>query len=125
VRVNLRVVFKESKSLLSLILPIAVVEELLLRLGASEEARPQENPQKFLPNHKSPIASVPVPVSILWQGFQISLREVESLAPGDLLILDSKKCENGVIFLGDRARFAGRVSREPQKTVITLTHPLE
>jgi flagellar motor switch protein FliM len=125
VRVNLRVVFKETKSLLSIALPIAVVEELLQRVGASEEARPKQTPSAFLPNNKSPIASVPVPVSILWQGFQISLREVESLAPGDLLILDNKKCENGVIFLGDRARFAGRVTRESQKTVITLTHPLE
>jgi flagellar motor switch protein FliM len=125
VRVNLRFVFKETKSQLSLVLPIAAVEELLQRLGASEENRPKDAPPKLLPNNKSPIGSVPVPVSILWQGFQISLREVESLEPGDLLVLDHKKCENGVIFLGDRARFAGRVAREPQKTVITLTHPLE
>ena len=68
---------------------------------------------------------MPVPVSIRWQGFQITLREVESLAPGDLLVLDNKKCENAAVWLGDRARFAGRVAREPHKTTVTITQPLE
>jgi flagellar motor switch protein FliM len=125
VRVTLRLVFKENKSLISITLPIAVAEELVIRLGAGEEQHARETSSALIQNNKSPIASVPVPISVLWQGFQISLREVESLAPGDLLVLDNKKCENGVIFLGERARFAGRVTRESQKTVITLTHPLE
>jgi len=125
VRVSLRLVFKETKSLLSITLPIAVAEELVIRLGAGEEQRAKEASSTLIQNNKSPLAAVPVPVSVLWQGFQMTLREVESLAPGDLLVLDTKKCENGVIFLGDRARFAGRITRETQKTVITLTHPLE
>jgi len=125
VRVSLRLVFKETKSLLSITLPIAVAEELVIRLGAGEEQRAKETSSTLIQNNKSPLGAVPVPVSVLWQGFQMTLREVESLTPGDLLVLDTKKCENGVIFLGDRARFAGRVTREAQKTVITLTHPLE
>jgi flagellar motor switch protein FliM len=125
VRVVLRLVFKESKSLISIALPIAVAEDLVLRLGAGEEQRAKETSSTLIQNNKSPIALVPVPISVRWQGFQISLREVESLAPGDLLVLDTRKCEHGVIFLGERARFAGRITREPQKTVITLTHPLE
>ena len=68
---------------------------------------------------------MPVPLSIQWQGFQISLGDLELLAPGDVLVLDQKKCDHGVLFLGDRARFAGRIVREAHKTSITLTHSLE
>ena len=124
VRVGLRLVVKEVKTPLSLYLPIAVAEELLHRLGADEETAEPAMPA-FRHDPKSPIGAVPVPVSVRWQGFQITLSEVAALAPGDLLVLDTKKCEQGVVFLGDRARFAGKVARDPQKTVITLTHPLE
>jgi flagellar motor switch protein FliM len=124
VHVGLRLKLKEEKVPFSILLPIAVGEELLQRLGASEEAARPATPAMTRDN-KSPIAAVPVPVSVRWQGFQITLAEVAALAPGDLLVLDNKKCEHGVISLGDRARFAGRVVREAHKTVITLTHPLE
>jgi flagellar motor switch protein FliM len=124
VRVGLRVVLKDVKMPLSIFLPIAVAEELLHRLGANEDAAMPAAPV-FKHDPKSPIAAVPVPVSIRWQGFQITLSEVAALAPGDLLVLDTRKCEQGVVFLGDRPRFAGKVARDAQKTVITLTHPLE
>jgi flagellar motor switch protein FliM len=102
---------------------MAVAEELLKRLGANEDAAPVH--AQVQPSAKSPLASVPVPLSVRWQGFQITLRDVESLAPGDLLMLDAKGCEHGVVYFGERARFAGKIAREAQKTVITLTHPLE
>jgi len=124
VRVGLRLVAKEMKAPLSIYLPIALAEELLHRLGADEEtAQPAAAAVRHDP--KSPVAGVPVPVSIRWQGFQITLSDVAALMPGDLLVLDAKKCEHGVVFLGDRARFAGKVTREAQKTFITLTHPLD
>jgi flagellar motor switch protein FliM len=124
VRVGLTFVLKESKTPFSLFLPIAAVEELLQRLGAHDDSARAAAPA-FKHDPRSPIAAVPVPVSIRWQGFQIKLSEVAALEPGDLLVLDQKKCDHGVVFLGERARFAGKISREPHKTVITLTHPLE
>jgi flagellar motor switch protein FliM len=124
VRVDLRLVVKDTKTPLSLHLPIAAAEELLQRLGADEESAQHDAPA-FKHDPRSPLASVPVPVSVRWQGFQITLSEVAALAPGDLLVLDHKKCEHGVVFLGDRARFAGKVAREAHKTLITLTNPLD
>jgi flagellar motor switch protein FliM len=123
VRIGLRLVAKDFKAPLSIHLPIAMAEELLQRLGASEDnAQPAP---AFQHDPRSPLAAVPVPVSVRWQGFQITLSEVAALAPGDLLVLDAKKCEHGVVFLGDRARFAGKVARETHKTLITLTNPLD
>jgi flagellar motor switch protein FliM len=125
VRVALDLVLKDAKSTFAVYLPIAVVEELLQRLGAHEDTRKPAATAPAQPHAKSPLASVPVPISVCWQGFQISLRDLESLAPGDLIVLDQKRCGEGVVFLGDRARFAGKVARDAHKTVITLTHPLE
>jgi flagellar motor switch protein FliM len=125
VRVALHLVLKGAKSTFAIYLPMAVAEDLLQRLGAHEDTSRTAAAAPAQPHAKSPLASVPVPISIRWQGFQISLRDLESLAPGDLLVLDQKKCDHGVVFLGDRARFAGKITREAHKTVITLTHPLE
>jgi len=122
-RVSLRLVLKEAKVRFTLLLPIAVVEELLQQLGSFEDSSRSAAIQAHDP--KSPLSAVPVPVSVRWQGFQMTLAEVAALQPGDLLMLDNKRCEHGVITLGDRARFTGKVQREPLKTVITLTHPLE
>jgi flagellar motor switch protein FliM len=71
------------------------------------------------------VAGVPVPVAIRWQGFQMTLRELEGLGIGDVLVLDSKKCQAAAIWLGDKPKFSGRVVREPLKTTITITGKLE
>jgi flagellar motor switch protein FliM len=123
-RVALRVVFKEAKSTLWITMPMAATEDLLLRHGASDD-QPRDQAPNLMKDPSSPIGSVPVSVAIRWQGFEITLREVESLAPGDLLLLDQKKCENAVVWLGDRARFAGRLTREAHKTTVTIVQPLE
>jgi len=43
------------------------------------------------------------------------------MGPGDVLILDNRKCESAAVWLGDRAKFSGRVVRDPQKTTVTIT----
>lgn len=123
-RVALRVAFKEAQSTIWISMPIAATEDLLLRVGAGENHAPEKTPV-LMKDQNSPIGSVPVTVAIRWQGFQMTLHEVESLSPGDLLVLDSKKCENAVVWLGERARFSGRLVREPHKTTVTITTPLE
>jgi flagellar motor switch protein FliM len=123
-RVALRVVFKEATSTIWIVMPIAATEDILLRAGAGDDHAREKAPG-LGKDQNSPIGSVPVAVSIRWQGFQMTLREVESLSPGDLLLLDNKKCENAVVWLGDRARFSGRLSREPHKTTVTIAQPLE
>jgi flagellar motor switch protein FliM len=100
------------------------VEDLLLRSLAADE-RVQAEDATMAQDSKSPVGSVPVPVSVRWQGFQMTLRELEGLGPGDVLVLDSKKCQTAAVWLGDKAKFSGRVVREPAKTTITITGKLE
>ena len=123
-KVEVRTHWKDADSSFSIIIPVAAVEDLLVRSGAAEESLPHTAPG-LLNDKNSPMGSVPVPVAIRWQGFQITLREVDSMAPGDVLVLDNKKCENAVVWLAGRDKFHGRVVREPQRTVVTLTGPVE
>jgi flagellar motor switch protein FliM len=123
-RVALRVTIKDAKSTLWISMPMSATEDLLVRAGANDD-QPREKASNLMKDPSSPIGSVPVSVAIRWQGFAITLREVESLAPGDLLLLDQKKCENAVVWLGDRARFAGRLTRDANKTTVTIAQPLE
>lgn len=123
-RVGIQVVFKGSKSVMWLVVPIVSVEDLLLRsLASTDRAKEQEHAQ--IKDKKSSMGGVPVPVSIRWQGFQMTLREVEAMAVGDVLVLDNRKCDTAAVWLGDKAKFSGRVVREPQKTTITITGHLE
>jgi len=124
-RVNIRVTIKENKSVLSLLAPISSIEELLLRLGAAEDGATEEPAPVIRKETTSTMGAIPMQVSIRWQGFQISLREVEALAPGDVLVLDNKRCETAAVWLGDRPKFSGRLVREPHKTIIKITETLE
>jgi flagellar motor switch protein FliM len=122
--VGIQVVFKGSKTVMWLVVPIVSVEDLLLRSLASTD-RVKEQEHAMIKDKKSSMGGVPVPVSIRWQGFQMTLREVEAMALGDVLVLDNRKCETAAVWLGDKAKFSGRVVREPQKTTITITGHLE
>jgi flagellar motor switch protein FliM len=123
-RVAIEVAFNEAKATLWLVVPITSVEDLLIRSLASDENVQAEDTTKAK-DTKSCVGSVPVPVSIRWQGFQMTLRDLEGLGLGDVLMLDNKKCLNAAVWLGDRAKFSGRVARDPQKTTITITGKLE
>jgi flagellar motor switch protein FliM len=123
-RVAIEVAFNEAKATLWLVVPIASVEDLLIRSLASDENVQAEDAGKTKET-KSCVGSVPVPVSIRWQGFQMRLHELEGLGLGDVLMLDNKKCQTAAVWLGDKAKFAGRVVRDPQKTTITITGKLE
>jgi flagellar motor switch protein FliM len=123
-RVGIQVEFKGSKSIMWMVAPIISVEDLLSRSLASDD-RVKKEDEALADKKKSPMGFVPVPVSIRWQGFQMTLREVEAMSPGDVLVLDNRKCETAAVWLGDRAKFSGRVSREAQKTTLTITGHLE
>jgi flagellar motor switch protein FliM len=123
-RIGIRVAIRDTKTVMWLVVPIMSVEDLLLRtLGSAEPKKHDTN--LMAKDKKSPLGSVPVPVSIRWQGFQLTLRDVEDMAIGDVLMLDNKKCETATVWLAERAKFTGRVVREPQRTVINITGTLE
>ncbi len=123
-RAAIEVAFNEAKATLWLVVPIASVEDLLIRSLASDENVKAEDAGKAK-DARSSVGSVPVPVSIRWQGFQMTLRDLEGLGLGDVLMLDNKKCTSAAVWLGDKAKFSGRVTRDPQKTTITITGKLE
>jgi len=123
-RVGIEVALKGEKSTMWLVVPIMSVEELLMRSLAADDRVKQED-HLMVDDEKSALGSIPVPVTIRWQGFQMSLRDVDAIAVGDVLVLDNQKCETAAVLLGDKAKFSARVVREPHKTTATITAPLE
>jgi len=119
-RVGVEVTLRETKNTLWLVAPIVAIEDLLMRSLAADDRVKQED-NTGIKDKKSPMGCVPVPVSIRWQGFQLTLRDVEAMAPGDVLVLDNRKCESAAVWLGDKAKFSGRVVRDAQKTTVTIT----
>jgi flagellar motor switch protein FliM len=124
-RVGIQVGCKGSKSVMWLVIPIVSVEDLLIRSLAASDSVKEEADRSLVKDKKSAMGSVPVPVSIRWQGFQLTLREVEAMTLGDVLVLDNRKCESAAIWLGDKAKFSGRLVRDPQKTTVTITGHME
>lgn len=123
-RVGIEVSFNETKSVMWLVVPILSVEELLLKSLASDDRVKQED-ASLKEKKSSPMGSVPVPISVRWQGFQMTLREVDAMQVGDVLVLDNRKCDTAAVWLGDKAKFAGRVVRDENKTTVTITGQLE
>lgn len=120
--VDIRVTVKKANFVMRLMTPIASVEDFLMK---SIAPLAEEKQVVHGRGGESALGLVPVPVSIRWQGFQITLREIDALAEGDVLILDNKKCESAAIWLGDRPKFAGRLVRDAHKTTITITGNLD
>jgi flagellar motor switch protein FliM len=123
-RVAIDVMFKEEKTTMWMIVPIKSVEHLLMKSLASDD-RVKAEDQAVVKDRKSSVGSVPVTVSVRWQGFQLTLRDVENIEVGDVLMLDNKKCETAVVWLSNKPKFAAKVARDPQKTVVTVTGKME
>ena len=69
--------------------------------------------------------NIPVPVSAHWRGHALTLRELQSLEVGDVLLLDPKACEKAVIDLGNLPKFSGKVAREGKQVRVTISSKIE
>lgn len=69
--------------------------------------------------------SIPVPISAHWRGHSMTLRELQNLEPGDVILLDPHACEKTVIDLGALPKYSGKVSRDGRLVSVTLTSKKE
>ena len=124
-RVGIRTVAKGITETINMIIPIEAVEELLQRSTATLVDEAADAAATLKQNKRTALSSVPVKAAIRWQGFKISLRDLDEVQVGDILLLDQKKCQDVSVWLGDRLKFTGRVNRSALKSTITLTAPVE
>ncbi len=64
--------------------------------------------------------SIPIGISAYWRGSTVTLSQLGQLEVGDILILDSKKCEEAVVNLGRVPKFIGRLETDPDRLKIRL-----
>lgn len=106
--------FGDCVASLRLMIPFRAIEGILSRMMAEISQQEEVGEQKArLPSDpNAPILHMPVPVSIHWRGFSAGLRELQSLEPGDVLMLDPRQCESAEVDLGAVPTFSARIDRK-------------
>lgn len=103
------------------IIPYPTIEGLVVELMKEVSSDAASLDKKRVPREwDETFYNIPVPISAHWRGHTLSLREVQNLSPGDVLLLDPKACEKAVIDLGAVPKFAGNVSREEDNVKIKV-----
>ncbi|MFZ5806705.1 MAG: flagellar motor switch protein FliM [Verrucomicrobiota bacterium] len=104
------------------IIPYSTIEGLVIELmkevssdSASLEAKAR-SPQTW----DATFYNIPVPISAHWRGHSLTLREVQNLSVGDLLLLDPKVCERAIVDLGALPKFLGKISRDSGQVKLTI-----
>jgi flagellar motor switch protein FliM len=109
------------------IIPYLAIEGLVARLMqeiSAEKKAPVTVPKAQL-ELNNPRFQIPVPISAHWEGFTVSLNELQSLEVGDVLVLDSEKCKQAVLNLGQLPKFVCHVDRNRPHVMITVNSKLE
>jgi flagellar motor switch protein FliM len=72
-------------------------------------------------NRQAPSYNIRVPISSYWRGFTVTLGDLRNIVPGDVLMLDQKKCEEVDVFLGNIPKYKAKMDRSGKGVEITLT----
>ncbi len=108
------------------VIPYHTIEHLVQALMKEISRNPEDDLAFKLPeNPNAPQYSIPVPVSVYWDAFTMSLRQVDEMKVGDLLILDKKKCDQAVVELGNLPKFKGKVNMESEKKRVELLNKIK
>ena len=120
---NVEVVAGQTSSLLLICLPFAVLEKFFQASGnkrvgmatGTEQEREQSRQRT-----ESALRATPVTVSARLPGFQLSLRELSALAPGQLLPTGIPRDAELSVLVGGRPRFRGSAGRVGRKLAVRL-----
>lgn len=117
--------FGDCVSGLRLIIPYLTIENMVEQVMKEISADHQlPSPIGMPSNLSAPLYGVPVPVSAHWNGFSISLRELQNLAIGDTVWLESSKCQSATVQLGALPKFSANVKRDNRRLSLVLNSKL-
>lgn len=104
------------------VLPYVNIEDLVGKLMAeiAVESKGKHEKVTVPSDPRSPIYQIPVPISAHWRGFSMTLRDVNSLAVGDVVCLNNQKCENVVVDLGRVPKFYARLEPGAKQVAVSL-----
>ncbi|MES2309166.1 MAG: flagellar motor switch protein FliM [Verrucomicrobiota bacterium] len=110
------------------VFPFYTIEALIDSLMAEVHAnlRDESNQFKLPEDENSPLYQFPIPVSAHWEGFTMTLRDLNHLAVGDVLFLDNLKCKEAIVNLGPQSKFIGTVhTNADQQVTVKITSKIK
>jgi len=104
---------------LRFVFPFYTIEGMIDSLMEEVRANVRDNANLYkLPEDQtSPLYQVPIPIKANWEGFTLTLRDLNNLSVGDVLFLDNHKCKEAVISLGPQSKFIGTVHTNADQQV--------
>lgn len=110
------------------VFPFFTIEGLIDALMEEVRADIRDDSARYqLPEDKnSPLYRFPIPITSLWEGFTLTLRDLNQLSVGDVFYLDNAKCQEAIIRLGNQNKFMGTVhTNEQNKVTIKITSKIQ
>lgn len=86
-----------------------LVEALMKEISSEDESG--KKVFKLPDDPQSPTYSIPVPVSAHWRGLSMTLRDLNQISEGDVLLLDEKAVQYAVIDLANMPKFKAIMDR--------------
>ena len=117
--------FGDFSEQVQLALPYNMIEPVIKKLQEKERRDTGYREKKDDAQWRDAYADVDIPVFADWEAFELTLRDLVNLRPGDVLELPREIIEQTRISLMDTPRFVGEIGLEGQYTAVKVTEVIE
>lgn len=90
-----------------------LVEEISTGIGVNPT-------NKGIGNSKT-VDNIPIPVNVLWKGLNMTIRDVCSLKPDDVILLEPDIASRTVVDLSNKDKFLGQIGRKGDHLAVKIT----
>ncbi|MCL5676664.1 MAG: flagellar motor switch protein FliM [Firmicutes bacterium] len=117
----------ENRGQMALCLPYILIEPILPKLSAHNwfSATQRDATPEILARLQVRLEEARVPFSVQLGDSQLSVRDLLSLEPGDVIVLDKRVSEDMVAFVGNKPKFWVQAGKMGSRMAIRLTGLLE
>lgn len=114
----------DCRELVRLGFPYFTLEPLLAKLAAESKTAVSQVPVPAPPKWNQIFATVQVPVTAVFDAFDLTARQLAALKPGDTLPLESSRFSQVRVRLGETAKFIATAGASGQMWAVQLTQKL-
>lgn len=113
----------DCKETMQIAFPHYTLEPIVRQLTALNVTEKNAALPPPAPRWNPELNGVPVSVAAEWSGLQLTARELFSLRPGDVLLLDPQVTQTVRVNIASSARFVGRLGTRGTRWAVELTQP--
>ena len=113
--------FGDVSGPLRIAVPYYTLEPVLSRMLSSVSTEENKNIPK-LPKWHETYNEIPVDLSVEWDAFELSLRDISNLEVDDILEMDNKLLSDTKLRIANRTCFIGQIGLEGEKVVFEVNN---